>query len=399
MENKYNLSRTIPAAVKREVRQRCGFGCVVCGSAIYDYEHFDPEFSEAKEHAPEGIALLCPTDHARKRKKLLSHKQYLQAIANPRALQLKKADAEWEVAGFAPTIVIGQKIFTGGTSVLKIDGELLLGFNEPEEEGLPPRLNCRFFDREENEVFSIIDNEISIFSDAFDIDTTSNLWTVRSDLYKIDLKIELNPPSNIVIKQLHFHYKKWELLARDEKFELKYDGEPNLQFTGPLHVNGPCLFNLEGEGKVEMKDMNLTFLPGAQESSKPIMFRWPLFFYADAEDDSPYDEVELAVIQGFNLLAMFSSEEKAKQLGSERIPSRFQLRSLGPKGFIKLLENVALPNGITEAVLDPNLDETFHAFSPVDLTKFIEDNSKQISRNATCPCKSGLRYKHCHGKL
>lgn len=245
MTNKYKLSRTIPAEVKRKVRQRCGFGCVVCGSAIYDYEHFNPEFNEAREHNPDGIALLCPTDHARKRKKLLSNEQYLKSIANPMALQLKKAYAEWETDDFAPTVVVGQKIFTGGTSILIVDGKLLLGFKGPEEIGSPPRLNFRFFDRKQNEVFSIINNEISVFSDSFDIATTGNIWTVRSKLYNVDLKIELNPPNNIIIRQLHFHYKKWELIAKDEKFELKYDGKPNLLFNGPVLVNGPCYSTLK----------------------------------------------------------------------------------------------------------------------------------------------------------
>jgi len=400
MANKYNLSRTIPAAVKREVRKRCGFGCVVCGSAIYDYEHFNPEFNEAREHNPDGIALLCPTDHARKRKKLLSHEQYLKSIANPKAIELKNAYAEWETSNFAPTIIIGQKIFAGGTSILTIDGELLLGFNKPEETGAPPRLNFRFYDRNQYEAFSIIDNEIIVFSDSFDIETTTNTWIVRSKLYKVDLIIELNPPNNILIRQLHFSYKKWELLAKDEIFELKYDGKPNLMLSGPVLVNGPCLFNLKGEGEIEMKDMNLQGLGGLQnQSTKPIMFEWPLFFYADTDDDTPFKDVKLAVIQNLNFLPIFTSEEIAKQLGSELIPSRFKLKKLGSKGFVKLLEIVALPQGIEKAILDPDLSSNSHAFSPIDLVKFVADNKKSISRNDPCPCESGLRFKHCHGKL
>jgi hypothetical protein len=35
--NKYGLKRTIPEKIKREVRQRCGFGCVRCGSLRTNY--------------------------------------------------------------------------------------------------------------------------------------------------------------------------------------------------------------------------------------------------------------------------------------------------------------------------------------------------------------------------
>ena len=121
MKNDHELSREIPSEIKREVRKRCGFGCVVCGSAIYEYEHFDPEFKDAKEHIADGIALLCPTDHRRKEKKLLSREKYLEAIANPKAFETNKAYTDWEDADFAPTIFIGNKIFKGGTSILKID--------------------------------------------------------------------------------------------------------------------------------------------------------------------------------------------------------------------------------------------------------------------------------------
>ena len=57
--NKHGLSRYIPEAIKREVRQRCGFGCVICGFGFYDYEHFDPDFADAKFHDPNGMTLLC----------------------------------------------------------------------------------------------------------------------------------------------------------------------------------------------------------------------------------------------------------------------------------------------------------------------------------------------------
>ena len=182
-KNKHGLSRNIPSAVQREVRQRCGFGCVVCGSAIYDYEHFDPEFAEAKAHEAGRIALLCPTDHARKRKGLLSEGAYRAAIEKPKAFELKGAWDGWETANFSPTISLGNKVFTGGTSILKVGGQTLLGFQEPEENGAPPRLLARFFDREGTEVFSIVGNQITCHSNAFDIDTSADKWVVSVNFH------------------------------------------------------------------------------------------------------------------------------------------------------------------------------------------------------------------------
>ena len=51
--NKHGLPRTIPPDVKRAVRRACGFGCVICGLGIVDYEHVDPTFADALVHDPE----------------------------------------------------------------------------------------------------------------------------------------------------------------------------------------------------------------------------------------------------------------------------------------------------------------------------------------------------------
>jgi hypothetical protein len=63
-KNRFGLSRDIPRGIKREVRRRSGFGCVICGCAIFEYEHVDPPFSEAKQHDPSGITLLCGQCHS-----------------------------------------------------------------------------------------------------------------------------------------------------------------------------------------------------------------------------------------------------------------------------------------------------------------------------------------------
>jgi hypothetical protein len=56
------VSRDIPAEVKRLVRQACGFGCVICGTPVYHYDHIE-EFADVKAHGPANIALLCPNHH------------------------------------------------------------------------------------------------------------------------------------------------------------------------------------------------------------------------------------------------------------------------------------------------------------------------------------------------
>lgn len=84
--NKYGLSRQIPEAVKRQVRQQCGFGCVICGLGIIQYEHVDPEFHEAKVHDPSRMTLLCPRCHSKVTNKMWSKQKVKEAMKNPKPL-------------------------------------------------------------------------------------------------------------------------------------------------------------------------------------------------------------------------------------------------------------------------------------------------------------------------
>jgi hypothetical protein len=70
--NGTNGKLSCPEESKRRVRQRDGFGCVCCGLGIYQYDHFDSEFSEATAHHENGIISLCAACHAKKTRGLLS---------------------------------------------------------------------------------------------------------------------------------------------------------------------------------------------------------------------------------------------------------------------------------------------------------------------------------------
>ncbi|MEZ5707777.1 MAG: SEC-C domain-containing protein [Blastomonas sp.] len=411
--NKHGLSRNIPSSVKREVRQRCGYGCVVCGSAIYDYEHFEPEFAEAKEHKAAGIALLCPTDHARKRKGLLSKSAYLAAIANPKAKEQRGAKAEWETSHFAPTIQIGDKLFIGGTSILRIDGETLIGFHEPEECYAPPRLLARFFSSEDNEVFSIIDNEVVCHSDAFDIESVGDRWIVRSALYKVSLELRLAPPKTIQVIQMSLRYKGWGLEVSGTEFLLTHNGEPSLAFSGDAIIFGPCFLNLNSDGSAVMEDMEVAFgVPSqlhakAEELKTPQMFEWPLYFFLGETGGVAIEDIDVAVIQNVpdadgnpvSYLPVFTSEASAKQPGAERIPPHYRLQNLGSNGFIEFLRRVVIPKGIKQAIFDPDLCAVYHAIAPVDLIEFIKQNERPFLDSDPCPCGSGENYGKCHGSL
>lgn len=46
----------IPEPIKREVRQRCSFGCAICKLPIYEYEHIE-EWAIVQRHVADEITL------------------------------------------------------------------------------------------------------------------------------------------------------------------------------------------------------------------------------------------------------------------------------------------------------------------------------------------------------
>ena len=92
--NRYGLARSqLTPAIKREVRQRCGFGCIKCGNALIQYEHFDPPFEHAKEHNPNGITLLCAGCHDKKREDTYQKSKLKNGTSNHTVKQMTLSTA------------------------------------------------------------------------------------------------------------------------------------------------------------------------------------------------------------------------------------------------------------------------------------------------------------------
>ena len=68
----------IPNDKMREVRQRCGFGCVICGLPIFEYDHI-----HGWENDPNTLTLLCDNHHKLKTNGLIPIAQIVEADANP----------------------------------------------------------------------------------------------------------------------------------------------------------------------------------------------------------------------------------------------------------------------------------------------------------------------------
>ncbi len=120
--NNYGLSRYIPSEIKQEIRKNSGFGCVICGLFIYEYEHIDPEFKNARTHDSKNICLLCPTHHSKVTKGLISKDLVREAYKNPISKQTGYVnDFEFAILRRPVTVRIGNIIFNNPTLLLKVD--------------------------------------------------------------------------------------------------------------------------------------------------------------------------------------------------------------------------------------------------------------------------------------
>lgn len=167
--NKYGLRRNIPAKVKRDVRLRCNFGCVICGNPIVQYHHFDPPFPEARLHDSEKIALLCTKCHGEVENGIIPHSLFLKYNHSPKARL--HGIAGWSPSAYIwPGIKIGTDTFFPGCKIKDYCG-LSLKVEAPEQAGSPARITLHIrLDKNYGDCsLSIVRNEVRISAKNFDV--------------------------------------------------------------------------------------------------------------------------------------------------------------------------------------------------------------------------------------
>ena len=112
------IGRNIPEEIKRAVRQRSDFGCVVCGMPIYEYDHIE-EFHSVGEHHPDNMVLLCPNHHREKTSRRLSKAVIKDAQANP-ANRHQKWSTSHQVlqTGETATIIMGGNTWISDRNII-----------------------------------------------------------------------------------------------------------------------------------------------------------------------------------------------------------------------------------------------------------------------------------------
>jgi hypothetical protein len=192
--NKHNLSRYVPEEVKRTLRQRCGYGCVVCGSIIVDYEHLEPEFEDAIDHVPDCMTLVCPTEH-RVKGGWTSKQVIVEANQNPFNFRRGHASYHHNFGSDNPVIHVGESQFRNVRVLVRILGENVLWIEEPEEGSTTYRLNACLRDVNGDIILNIVNNDWMASTKNWDVSATFNSLRIMSAERDVALVARFKAPA------------------------------------------------------------------------------------------------------------------------------------------------------------------------------------------------------------
>ena len=222
--NKHGLSRTIPPSVKRLVRQRCGFGCVICGFGFYDYEHFAPDFADATEHNPDGMTLLCSQCNQKRARGRLSAHTVAEANSNPKCLQRGFASEMFDFHSEPLNITLAGSTFYDCKNIIVVNNRAILSLMPGISEISPVLLSGVFCDSAGRETLLITENEWSVDSGYWDVECIGPRITIRSSPGQIALMLKMNCPEGIIVERIDMLFEGTRLVGDLESLKISTDG-------------------------------------------------------------------------------------------------------------------------------------------------------------------------------
>jgi trigger factor len=226
--------------MQREIRQRCGFGCVVCGLPLFEYDHL-LGWAAVQRHVAEEITILCDQHHRERGSGLLPIATVEEANKAPFNLRQGVSNPyDLHYAGTECEIVLGGNTFGAqdagyGTILVPIwvDGIPLLAFILGDGHLL---LNLNLFDEFNDLVLQIRNNQLTQSVSPWDIRLVGRNLVIREAARKILVDITFEPPSRIVINRGRFLRNGVEILIRPDRVVLANNG---MLFAGQTVQNLP----------------------------------------------------------------------------------------------------------------------------------------------------------------
>lgn len=196
----------IPEDIKREVRKRCGFGCIICGIPIIHYDHMI-EYSENPDHKADNITLLCPTHHQQKTSGRISTEMIKSFDKSPINHKKEKSSPSLEYfIGNTFTCFIGPTTFrlikSKIATILRVGGEDIISVDI--NDGVP-LFNLKVYGSNGQAVLLIEKNEIVFSVHSYDITFTGKTLKIWRGPRKIIIHIEFCPPNIVKILKANLY--------------------------------------------------------------------------------------------------------------------------------------------------------------------------------------------------
>ncbi len=230
MVNIFQTERNIPDPIKRIVRQRCHFGCVICGLPLYQYDHMAP-WSEVREHKAENITLLCLQHHGEKTNKLLPLGAVIKANRNPfnlirdtsrpYALHFSGEDLNVSLGTFTLECHRPRGCFSDNFIALCVDDDPIIEIKSGEESLL---LSLCLRDAGNSEVISIKDNELIFSTGKWDITLTGTVLVIRNAHRDVFVEIKIAAPHSIEVIRGSFHLHGIQMEIKNGIFKVVNSG-------------------------------------------------------------------------------------------------------------------------------------------------------------------------------
>ena len=241
---KNSVSReAIPQETKKIVRQRCGYGCVICGAPLYHYDHMI-EYSKVNNHNSDNITLLCGDHHDKKTRGILPIETIIDANSKPFAI-------------YDPLSLKEKLYFKSNSLTIKIasnelyvrtrDGDFISPFiiynRTPfyfDIENGQLLLSGEFKDENDQPLLLIDKNEIQFRTQEFDIERVGSKIIIRKGKGNIILCINTNPASSIIdietaifmVNDISVKLVKKKLKIVNSKLGIKYATVSNCGNSG-----------------------------------------------------------------------------------------------------------------------------------------------------------------------
>ena len=222
----------IPLPMQRAVRQRCGFGCVICGQPLYEYHHMTP-FAEVQRHTQDNLTLLCDSHHREATNGLLTPEKIAESNRTPRNVKVGVSSPfALHFSGSEFEVNIGGCVFTGGVRhqdggisfvPISVDDHDFVSFRIDNDGRM--FVNASILDECNLPLLEIAENALVYRADIWDIEFRGTKLALRQAPREIFLEIEFNPPNGIRLLRGRLLCNGVEILIHPERYFIVNAGQ------------------------------------------------------------------------------------------------------------------------------------------------------------------------------